>query len=378
MRKAATALVGIVLILLALGVVMVASTSTVKGSSSFDDPHHYVKRQVLWLVLALIAGAVVSRIDYHNWSRLGIAVCILSVILLVLVFVPGIGRRVGASSRWIRVGPMTFQPSELAKFAMIVMLSSWMAYVGRRNVRLLEGIILPFLGLGIFFILIIIEPDFGTALLLGTVGMAIMFAGGSRLGHLVIAGVSGCCLFVLAVLYNSHRMGRILAFCMPERFPDLSYQLTQSKISFVMGGWSGVGLGNSMQKRHYLPEAQTDFIFSIIGEEMGIVGTAAILLLFMAILVLGITISMKAPDILGRLLGFGFTMMIVLQAAINIGVVIGCLPTKGLPLPFISYGGSSLLMSVVSVGVLVNIARHASEGHRDVHTRSIRDQAHRL
>ena len=378
MRRASTALVGIVLLLLAFGVVMLASTSTVKGDDNFGDPHHFVKRQVIWLILALAVGVIAAIFDYHWWYKLAVPLGVASIVLLVLVLIPGIGHRVARCYRWLRVGPLSFQPSELAKFTVVVLLASWIVRVGRKTERLLEGIILPGVVLAVFFGLILLEPDYGTALLIAIVGMCMLFVGGARIGYLVVTGVSGASLFMLAVFHSKVRMARVLAYCMPEKFPGPAYQSLQSKLAFIMGGWSGVGLGESMQKRFYLPEAHTDFIFAIVGEELGIAATLAVLIMFAAILVIGLVISSRAPDPLGRLLGFGLTMMLVSQAAINIGVVTGCLPTKGLPLPFISYGGSSLLISVMAIGVLVNIARHSSGEVKDHHTRAIRDLAHSL
>jgi cell division protein FtsW len=178
--------------------------------------------------------------------------------------------------------------------------------------------------------------------------------------------------------FIQHRVGRILAFWWPEKYPESAYQVVQYKLSFIIGGPFGVGLGNSMQKQYYLPEAHNDFILAIIGEELGFIGTFSVLLLFAGILVCGMIISMKAPDPFGRFVAFGITMMITLQAAINVGVVTGCLPTKGLPLPFISYGGSSLMASVASIAVLLNIALHNEIPHMDEHTRAIKDKKHRF
>jgi len=249
--------------------------------------------------------------------------------------------------------------------------------VGRHAQKLKEGIIFPIVGLCVILGLIMAEPDFGTTLLLGAVGMLIMFAGGSRVAHLVVVAVCGACAFALAVMRDPVRMGRVLAFLMPEKYPATAYHLAQSKVAFIRGGLFGVGLGKSIQKQFYLPEAHTDFILAIIGEELGFIATCVVVLMFLGILVCGLIISFNAPDLFGKLLGFGVTMMIVLQASINIGVVTGCLPTKGLALPFISYGGSSLLVSISCIGVLVNIARHC-ESSRDPHTRSIRDKWHRF
>jgi cell division protein FtsW len=221
-----------------------------------------------------------------------------------------------------------------------------------------------------------LEPDFGTALLISTVGMLIMFAGGTKLSYLFASGVLGLCGFVLAVMRDPVRLKRILSFLWPDQFSSGAYHLMQSKIAFELGGLFGKGLGNSLQKHLYLPEAHTDFILAIIGEELGFFATLLVVMLFTGILICGMIITFKAPDPFGRLVAFGITLMIVLQATINIGVVTGCLPTKGLPLPFISYGGSSLLIATIGICVLINIAQHVGEDQVDDHTRVIKDSAH--
>jgi cell division protein FtsW len=380
MRRTSSFLIAAVLALVSLGIVMLASTSSVKGLADYNDAYYFLKRQLIWLLLSIAVGTFLFRFDYHFWQKLAVPLTVASIILLALVFAPVIGREVHESRRWLRIGPMSLQPSELAKFSVIVMLSSWMTHVGRRARNLKEGLIMPGLVLGVILVLLITEPDFGTTLLVGSVGAIIMFAGGTRLGYLAISSVFGLCAFVLAVMRDPRRMIRILAFLMPDnpKYASAAYHLTQSKVAFIGGGLFGVGLGKSMQKHFYLPEAHNDFILAIIGEELGLIATCLVVLLFLTILVCGMIISFRAVDPFGKLLGFGFTVMITLQAAINIGVVTGCLPTKGLPLPFISYGGSSLMMSMAGVAVVLNIAKHADEKEADDHTRPIKDKAHRL
>lgn len=377
MRKTSSAMVAIVLALLSLGIVMLASTSTVKGAASFGDPHYFLKRQLIWLFLSLIASVVVVRFDYHWWQKAVIPLAAGTVVLLVMVFVPGIGLKVGGSHRWIRLGLLSFQPSELAKFASIVAMSAWMTQAGRKAQHFKEGFIIPMSGLGVVICLTMMEPDFGTTLLIAAVSMLIMFAGGSRFSYLFASGLLGLSGFILAIMRDPVRLKRITAFLWPDQFSSGAYHLTQSKIAFELGGLFGKGLGNSLQKHLYLPEAHTDFILAIIGEELGFVATLFVVLLFLGLLICGMIVTFKAPDQFGKLLAFGITMMIVLQAAINIGVVTGCLPTKGLPLPFISYGGSSLFMATMGICVLINIAQHAGdEEHLDGHTRVIKDNAH--
>jgi cell division protein FtsW len=378
MGKNTRALVAVVLVLLAVGIVVLASVSAVKGSATFDDPHYFLKRQVAWLALAIIAGALAARFDYHWWQKSVLPLAGFAILLLVLVIIPGIGTIVGGGRRWLRLGPLSLQPSELAKFVSIVVLSVWMSKVGRRAAYFKEGLLFPIAILGLFCGLMMLEPDFGTTILTGSVGMAIMFAGGTRISHLVTTGMLGLSAFMLAVMRDPVRLGRILAFIMPEKYPATAYHLAQSKLAFIRGGLSGVGLGNSIQKQFYLPEAHTDFILAIVGEELGFIVTLLVVALFLAILICGMFVSIKALEPFGRLLAFGITFMLCLQAAINIGVVTGCLPTKGLPLPFISYGGSSLVVSVASLGVLLNIAHHTALGSSHQHNRLIKDRGHRF
>ncbi|TFH16440.1 MAG: putative lipid II flippase FtsW [Lentisphaerales bacterium] len=378
MWKIQSILIAIVLALLALGIVMLASTSSVKGDSKHDDPQYYVNRQIVWLGVALVAGLLSAFvIDYHWWRKAAIPLSLFSIILLALVFVPHVGLKVSGASRWIRLGSFRIgQPSELAKLASVVMLASWMTHAGSRASRLMEGLIYPLSGLGVILVLVMLEPDFGTTLLIGLVGMGVMFVGGSRISHLVVAGTLGVAAFTLRLMQNAERMRRIVAFITPEAFPEDAYHLRQSLNAFILGGKWGVGLDNSLQKHFYLPEAHTDFILAIIGEELGVVATVLVVGLFVGLMVCGMIISLRSNDMFGRLLGFGVSISIGLQAAINVGVVTGCLPTKGLPLPFISAGGSSLVISLVSVGILMNIARHISGEVTDKHSRAIKDMTH--
>ena len=373
MRRTASILIALVLILLALGIVIMASASQGKVSA---DAFYYFRRQCIWMAVALTSGIIIARIDYRFWKRIAGLLVVAGIILLCLVFVPGIGKEINGSHRWIEVGPLTIQPSELAKFAAVNMMAVWMAYVGRRAHHFKEGTLFPLMGLGVFLALILAEPDFGTTMLLGMVGIAIMFIGGSRITYLAIAGTVGLCAISIAIMQNANRAQRIFAFLFPEKFPDAAYHGLQSQNAFILGGIKGVGLGESLQKLNYLPEAHTDFIMAIIGEELGI-WTMVVLLIYMGILICGIRISMHVADPYGRLLGFGHAFMIGLQACINIGVVTVVLPTKGITLPFISYGGSSLVMSVASVAILVNLAGHAAKPQKEKQP-AIKNRAMRL
>jgi cell division protein FtsW len=372
MRKTPTALIGAILILLSIGIVMLDSSSSVKAAAAFNDAHYFVKRQALWLAVGLVAAFLVSLVDYHRWRQFAVPVFLVAVVLLVLVLVPGIGVRVKGSNRWIDLGLLRFQPSEFAKLAAVVGLAWWLDRVQSRVGTLKNGLLIPGAALAVPLGLILTEPDFGTTVLVAAVSGVLLFVSGAKVRHLLVCALLGVCVLALAVLHDPVRMKRIRSLV------DPAYQLVQSEDAFIMGGPLGVGLGQSLQKYHYLPEAHTDFILPIIGEELGLPATGLIVGCFAAVLICGLWISHRAPDLFGRLLGLGITVTFTLQAVINIGVVTGCLPPKGIPLPFISYGGSSLLMSLIAVGVLLNVARHATVGFGDEHTASIRDRLHRL
>ena len=376
MRRTTGTLLFIVAMLLAIGMVMLASTSSVRAAATFHDPYFFLKRQVLWMAIGLLIGLGVLRFDYHWWQKAVIPLSVVAVLLLVLVLVPGVGVRIGGGRRWLRMGPLTIQPSELAKIALVMVLAWWMTKPGRRVGIFLEGILAPCAAIGVVVVLLIAEPDFGTLVLCFLVGMSLVFVGGANWKHLLGLGTLGVIPLAAFVINDPVRFKRILAFLWPDRYPEISYHLIQSKMAFIRGGLFGVGLGESIQKQFYLPEAHTDFILAIVGEELGLVATGAVILLFGGVLVCGLLISSKAPDPFGRLLGFGLTMMLALQAAMNVAVVTGCMPTKGLPLPFISYGGSSMVASLAMICILLNIARHCQPGVKDKHTTTIWDRVH--
>jgi len=362
MRSAATAIIAITLVLVTVGVIMLASTSAVQADATYKDSAFFLKRQVVALLVGFGASIACMRIPYRQWRVLAPLLALVTIILLIMTLIPGVGINLKGSSRWLRLGPVNIQPSELGKFAVIVVMGVWLTHAQRRITSFRDGMAIPILILAVFAGLIFAEPDFGTTMLIGLTGFAMMFLAGTRLDFLITAGVSGLCAFAFAVMQNEVRMRRILAFLDPEAYAENeAFQLLHAIYAFVIGGFSGVGLGESLQKRFYLPEAHTDFIFAILGEEFGVIASLAIILLFMAFFGFGLLISFRSSDMFGRLMAFGITVVISLQAAINIGVVTGCLPTKGLPLPFISYGGTSLVMSLAMVGVLVNIAFHNAE-----------------
>lgn len=379
MWKTPTVLMVIVFILLGIGIIMLASTSAIKALALYGDAHYFVKRQGIWLALAVIIGFFASQIDYHRWRPLALPLLIVTVTLLVLVLIPGIGSKIGGSRRWLHFSGLTFQPSELGKLALIFGVAWWMAREQRRIREFGRGALAPVILMCLILGPVFKEPDYGTTFLCAAVGLLIIFLGGAPLPYLGIFSALGLTGFAVAVMHNPLRMNRMLAFLEPDKYAQTSaYQLNKSIDAFIAGGGTGVGLGESVQKHFYLPEAHTDFIFAIIGEELGVAATLLVLLLFAGFFYCGWRISWRAPDIFGRLLAFGLSLMIALQAMFNIAVVTGCMPTKGLALPFISYGGSSLIVSMFAVGVLVNIARHVGEPNKDEDIRVVKDRLHQF
>lgn len=355
---APTLLVGAVALLLAFGLVMLTSASRVRAAVRYGDPLYLLVRQIGWLGISVVVALIVAHLDYRWYRKIAWLVLAVSVIGLLLVFVPGIGARRGGSSRWVIIAGFQFQPSEFAKLAMIIALAAW--YANRsRAMTIIRGICVPLLMIGLIGVLLFLEPDYSTLALVAAVGGGIMFVSGVKWRHLLIPALAGILLFTIAVIHDQTRWQRVESLWDQEGNPAAAYQLQQAKEAFALGEWTGIGLGESIQKYRYLPEAHNDFIFAIIGEELGLVASGIVVLLFLMVLICGLRISVCAPDRFGRLLGTGLTLILSVQALVNVAVVTGCLPTTGITLPFISYGGSSLLVTMVMIGILLNIARQA-------------------
>ncbi len=382
MRKTLTALATTVVLLLGVGVVVLASASAVRAQGLYGDPHFFVKRQLIWLALAIGVVFAVSRFDYHWWREMpaltvGFYAAVL--IALMLVFVPGIGVKVNGSYRWLQLGPIRVQPSEFAKILTVVAVSVWFDRVGWRVRQFWKGAVLPCAGLAAVAGLIIVESDFGATLVVLAAGGALMFVAGTRIWYLLAFGACACVPVVAMIAANPNRMERLLAWWVKRSGgttnSPAAYHVEQALVAFKNGGPWGVGFNQSIQKYNYLPEAHTDFIFAIGGEEFGFRFSIIILLAFAVILVCGMLISMRAPDRLGRLLAFGMTLLLVFQAVFNIGVVTDCLPTKGLALPFISYGGTNLIAALFAVGTLFNVGRHIDVFDERMHTQVVKNAA---
>jgi cell division protein FtsW len=355
MKAAVTTLAFCVAALLALGLVMLYSSMMTKQAGAHD-----LMMQLIWCGLGFILCATLTALDYHLLKKLMWLIYCLALVLLVLVFAPLIGHASHGAHRWIGRGRFTLQPSEFAKVALIMML----AWYGERHQRQMQtwerGIILPSALIGVVLGLIFFEPDRGQTILLAAVSGAMLLIAGARWKHLLIPALVGAAGLAFSLFHDSMRKGRISAWLHPDAHAGgAALQAQQAMYGLGSGGWFGVGLGNGMQKNGYLPEIQTDFIFANIGEELGLIATLLVVLAFIVIAVCGIYVAFNARDTFGFLLASGITFLISLQAAINIGVVTSALPNKGLPLPFISYGGSNLLAMLACVGILFSIARQA-------------------
>jgi len=354
MKAAVTALAFCVAALLALGMVMLYSSSMTQVGA------HYLVMQLVWCTLGLVLCVAAASMDYQLMKKAAWPFFALAVLLLVLVLVPHIGRRINGARRWFDFHGFRFQPSELAKVALITALAWHGDHFQRQMSSWKRGILIPALLVGLVLGLIFVEPDRGTTLLLAAASGAILLTAGVRWKHFLPPIALGTAGFALSIWHDPLRMKRIFSWLYLEEYKSgTGYQAYQSMLAFGSGGWTGLGLGNGRQKLGFVPEHHTDFILSIIGEELGLIATLLVVAAFVAIVICGIYIACHARDTFGLLLGSGITFLIGLQAAINIGVVTGALPNKGLPLPFISYGGSNLLAMLACVGLLLSIARQA-------------------
>ena len=359
-RKSAYILFLAVLGLLVIGIVMLFSTSAF-ARDSHGDVYFFIKRQAIWFGIGLAVCTFAALIDYHFWQRTWWLWFALALIALTLCYFPPLGMRINGSRRWVGLGQLTFQPSELAKLAAIFFLSAWFSRYEKAGNNAIYGFLLPLGTISLLAGLVLGEVDLGTTALLGTTAFVVMFVAGANplwLGMVAFAGLGS---IVVVATQISERMGRLSAFLHPQNFKeDAGLQQMQALIAWGSGGIEGLGLGNGRQKMLYLPYAHTDFIFPIIGEELGLRFSLLVVFLFVVIIVCGIMIALHAKDRFGLLLGCGVVSLLALQAAVNIGVTTSLLPNKGLPLPFISYGGSNLVTCLFGIGLLLNIYRQGS------------------
>lgn len=343
--------------LIAFGVVMVYSASAVYASNMFDDGFHFLVRQTAFAVVALLVMISFTRIDLSLLRRSTYPVLLVAVLLMIAVAL-GLGRSAGGATRWLAIGPVNVQPAELAKLAMIMWLAHSLAKKSNRVRTFSIGFLPHVLVAGLLMLLCLAQPDFGSAVMIALLTFVVLFAAGAKAGYLL-----GCILIAVPVGYaaiasSPYRMRRIKAFLEPfEHRQGAGYQITESLMSFGSGGWTGVGLGDSRQKLLFLPEAHTDFISAIIGEELGFIGVVLLCAAFAWIVFRGLRAAWRAQDEYAGYLAAGMTLFIGLQAFTNLAVAMGLLPTKGLALPFVSYGGSSLLVNAAAAGIILNTSR---------------------
>jgi len=344
--------------LLGGGLIMILSSSWVSAYQNYGSSFLFFGRQLTWAVLGVVAMLIMIRIDYRKTRVLSYLILVAAIVGLALVLHPAIGVRAGGSSRWLALGPMRFQPSELAKVALLLVGADLCTRKGAR-LRTFKDVLVPFgIIAGILGALVMAQPDLGTTLILGGITMTVLFIAGARIRVLGGLGASALSMAVILSMSEGYRRARLSAFTNPFRDPlNAGYQAVQSQIALGSGGLFGVGLGASRQKWLYVPNAHTDFIFAIIGEEVGLLGTFAVIGLFVVLAYAGIRTARRAPDTYGRIVAGAVTAWIVGQAVINMGAVTGLLPITGVPLPFVSFGGSSLVFTLAAVGILINIAR---------------------
>ena len=353
------ALPAVVAVLCGIGLMMVLSASSVQALRTTGGPWVFFVRQLLWVAAGAAALWAAARVDYRRWRSAGGPLLAVCVVLLVCVLVPAFGIASGGSSRWLGVGQARFQPSELAKLALLVFTADLVARRTERRRGRQAVVVRPvLLATGLVSLLVMLQPDMGTTMILVLVVLAVLFVGGvplARMAALVAAWVGSG---IVLGLVEGYRRARLFSFMNPWKDPsNTGYQIAQSLVALGTGHLSGVGLGASRAKWGFLPNAHTDFIFAIIGEELGLLGTILVLALFAVFTAVGILAAMRAPDCFGRLVAAGVTVWVVGQAFINLGAVIGILPITGVPLPFVSFGGSSLVVTMAAVGILVNVAR---------------------
>ena len=351
-------LLAVTLVLVCSGLIMIYSASAILAEKTFGNSLYFLKRQFFWAALGLAAMATLSRFDYNRLREWVGPIFALTVISLLAALASS---PVAGVHRWIRLGPLSVQPAEFAKLTAVLFLASY--FDGKRSKAgsLVRGLLMPALVVGVLLVLIAREPDLGTPILIFSVTLLLLFIGGGRVGHIFGAAACAVPVVVYELLRFPYRRARLLSFLSPfENVRGAGYQLAQSILAVGSGGWLGKGFGASQLKLLYLPTPHTDFIFPVICEEMGLLGALALLAMFAVILARGARIARAAPNLFGTMLAAGITFTLCLQAFLNAGMSIGILPTKGIPLPFISFGGSSLLATLTGIGILLNISRQST------------------
>jgi len=345
-------------LLLLIGVLMVYSASAVWANYKFSDSLFFAKRQLFFAVVGVIAMWTIMNVDYWTWRKWAKPILVICFILLIIVLIPGVGLVRGGARSWLGIGAFSIQPSEFMKFAMIIFLAKYLSEHQKKITSLKKGLI-PSLSLAMLaFAMIMLQPDLGTGTVMVATCIVMVFVAGARISHFVGFALVGVAGFIALIVSAPYRIKRITSFLDPWSDPmDSGFQIIQSLYAIGPGGLLGLGLGESRQKYFYLPEPQTDFIFAILTEELGFIGGFFVILLFFIVVLRGIKIALGAPDLFGSFLAIGIVGMLAIQVMINIGVVIGLMPVTGITLPLLSYGGSSLTLMLVAIGVLLNISR---------------------
>ncbi len=347
----------VTLFLVIIGTVMIYSSSSIIALEKFKDGQYFLKKHIFFVAMGLILMTIMIKVPYEYLKKIAYPGVIVSVVLLILLFVPHLGVKRGGATRWLNLVVFTFQVSELVKVAMVIFLAHLLTRKVHHLKKFSRGVLVPLSVTGVVMALILLQPDFGTVVIIASILLLMLSLAGSRISHLVFLAAAFIPVGIWLILHKGYRMARLTAFLDPWKDPDnTGFQIIQSLISFGSGGAFGVGIGDGMQKLFYLPEPHTDFILSIIAEESGFIGVTIVIVLFTLFLLRGFMIAFRAPDLFGTLLAAGLTMLIAMQAFINIAGVMGLIPLKGLALPFLSYGGTAFVMSMTAVGILLNIS----------------------
>jgi cell division protein FtsW len=349
--------------LVAIGLIMIYSASSATAYATYRDTAYYLKRQLVWLLVALAAAFLAYRIDYRKLRSAAPVGIALAFVGLISVLVPHLGQASGGSRRWLGAAAVSFEPSEVSKIALVVFLAAKLAAMGEGVRSLVRGVVPCLLVTCALAVPVLLEPDMGTASLLIFTAFGMLFCAGARVEHLAMCALSMLPVAALAIGSSAYKRARIFAFLDPWKDPqNTGFHIVQSLLALGSGGLVGMGLGASRAKFFYLPEQYTDFIFAILGEELGLLGAFGVIALFVVFAFRAVRIALAAPDRFGMLLALGCTLLIVIQAFVNIGVVTSSWPVTGVPLPFVSFGGTSLVVSLVAVALIVNIGRHRGAG----------------
>lgn len=353
-------LLGTVITLVIFGLVMLSSASIVTSLDNFNQPYFYLKHQIIYgLLIGCLFAFIAFKVHYKFWKKFAFPILLITIILLALVFLPGAGSKFGKAARWISLGPVSFQPSEIAKLGFIIYLAAWLEKKSKKIDSLSEGLIPFLIATGLIAGLIILQPNISTMGVIALTAAIVYFAAGAKIWQMILILFLGVGAFFAFTKVFPHAFQRFQVFLHPEIDPQgIGYQINQALLAIGSGGVFGRGFGQSLQKYNYLPESISDSIFAIIAEELGFVGAALLIVLFLIFAFRGLMIAKNAPDNLAKLLAVGITSWLTVQAFINIGAISGLIPLTGIPLPFISYGGSSLVVSLVGVGILLNISKY--------------------